>query len=456
MQNNQVEVKENKMGVMPVGRLLINMSVPMMCSMLVQALYNVVDSIFVARVCEDALTAVSLAFPLQSLLIALGAGTGVGINALVSRSLGEKNHEHASEVAMNGVFLSLCSYLVFLIVGLTCVVPFYRSQTDNPVIMGYGVQYLTVVCGMSFGIFSQFIFERLLQSTGRTLPTMFTQGIGAVVNLILDPILIFGLFGAPRLEVMGAAIATVTGQIVAGVVALIVNLKLNSDLKLYVKGFRPNIQIIKNIYAIGIPSIIMQSIGSVMVFGLNMILMTFSSTAVAVFGVYFKLQSFIFMPVFGMNNGMIPIIAFNYGARKRSRMLGTYKYALILAIAIMTAGTLMVELIPDVLFRLFDASDTMMEMGRVALRIIGIHFPVAAYCIVTGSLFQSIGKAVYSMINSIMRQLVVLLPAAYLLALSGNVNNVWWSFPIAEIMSALVTTVFFVYINKKILITIPE
>lgn len=449
-------MEENKMGVMPVGKLLLNMSVPMMCSMLVQALYNVVDSIFVSRVCEDALTAVSMAFPVQSLLIAIGAGTGVGINALVSKSLGEKDFEKAGKIANNGVFLSICSYLVFLVVGLTCIKPFYLGQTDNQLIIKYGVDYMTIVCCCSFGIFAQFIFERLLQSTGRTLLTMYTQGIGAIVNLILDPILIFGLLGFPRMEVAGAAIATVVGQIVAGTTALILNIKSNPEIKLSVKGFKPDGAIIGHIYSIGVPSIIMQSIGSIMVYGLNKILISFSSTAVAVFGVYFKLQSFVFMPIFGMNNGMIPIVSYNYGAQKRKRMMDTYKYACLYAIIIMSVGLAMFELIPDVLFKLFKASDNMLGMGVPALRIIAVHFPVAAYCIVTGSVFQSLGKAVYSMINSIMRQIVVLLPAAYFLALTGNVNNIWWSFPIAEIMSALVTTLFFIKVNKEVISKIPD
>lgn len=448
-------IQENKMGVMPIKKLLITMSAPMMISMLVQALYNIVDSIFVARVCEDALTAVSMAFPIQSLLIAIGAGTGVGVNALVSKALGEKNQEEASTVAMHGIFLSLCSYILFLIVGLTCVKAFYTGQTDNEVILKYGIQYMTICCCMSFGIFTQFIFERLLQSTGNTLYTMYTQGLGAIINLILDPILIFGLFGLPRLEVVGAALATVTGQIVAGIVAIIFNLKYNKELSFDIKKFKLEGAIIGRIYSIGVPSIIMQSIGSVMVYALNKILMGFSSTAVAVFGVYFKLQSFVFMPIFGMNNGMIPIISYNYGAQSRKRMMDTYKFAAVCALGIMSVGTIIFELIPSVLFGMFNASEHMLSMGDTALRIIAVHFPIAALCIVTGSLFQSVGKAVYSMINSIMRQLVVLLPAAYLLALTGNVNNVWWAFPIAEIMSALVTAVFFVKTKKEIIDKIP-
>lgn len=450
------KLTENKMGIMPVGKLLISMSVPMMCSMIVQALYNIVDSIFVARVCEDALTAVSMAFPLQSLLIAIGAGTGVGVNALLSKALGEKKPEEAGMIAMNGIFLALCSYVVFAIIGLTCVKAFYAGQTDNPVINGYGVQYLTIVCCLSCGIFTQFIFERLLQSTGKTIYTMYTQGIGAIVNLILDPILIFGLFGLPRLEVAGAAIATVIGQIVAGSIAVFFNLKVNHEINFRLKGFKPSGEIIRKIYAIGIPSIIMQSIGSVMVYGLNTILMFFSSTAVAVFGVYFKLQSFVFMPVFGLNNGLIPIMAYNYGAKKKKRMLDAFKYAIFMAVAIMCIGTAIFEIIPDFLFRMFDASDTMLEMGILALRIIAVHFPIAAVCIVTGAVFQSLGKAIYSMINSIMRQLVVLLPVAYFLALTGNVNNVWWSFPIAEIVSGIVTLIFFLKLNKDIIQKIPS
>jgi len=453
--SNSNNSEENKMGVMPVGKLLINISVPMMCSMLVQALYNIVDSIFVSRICEDALTAVSMAFPLQAVLISMGAGMGVGVNALVSRALGEKNGERAGRVAEHGVFLSLCTYIVFLVVGLTCVRPFYTGQTDNQAIIEYGFQYLSVVCCFSFGVFAQFIFERLLQSTGRTVYSMITQMIGAIINLILDPILIFGLLGMPKLGVAGAAIATVIGQIVAGIVACIFNIKFNPEIKMRLKGFRVDGNIIKNIYSIGVPSIIMQSIGSVMVYGLNKILIEFSSTAVAVFGVYFKLQSFVFMPVFGMNNGLIPIISYNYGAQKRARMLGAFKCALALAVAIMAAGTLVFEFLPGVLMGMFNASDNMMQMGIVALRIIAIHFPIAACCIVAGAVFQSVGKAVYSMINSIMRQLVVLLPVAFFLAGSGNVNNVWWAFPIAEIMSAIVTIFFFIKVYNGIIKKVP-
>ena len=420
---NTANAAENKMGVMPVRKLLLNMSLPMMCSMLVQAMYNIVDSVFVSHVSEDALTAVSLAFPVQSLIIAIGAGTGVGVNALVSRALGEKKRDEADKVALHGIFLSFLSYIAFLIVGLFLVKPFYATQTDSPIIAAYGYDYLSVCSIFSIGIFTQFIFERLLQSTGRTFHTMITQTVGAVTNIILDPIMIFGLFGFPRLEAKGAAVATVIGQCIAGILAIIFNLKYNDDLDFNFKRFRPCGYVIKNIYIIGVPSIIMQSIGSVMVLGLNKILMAFSSTAVAVFGVYFKLQSFVFMPVFGLNNGMIPIIAYNYGAKKKDRMIKTYHFALQIAVTIMVVGAIVMELIPGVILNIFNASDSMLAMGITALKIICIHFPVAAFCIVTGSLFQALGKATYSMINSIMRQLVVLLPVAYLLGLTGNVNK---------------------------------
>ncbi len=448
--------KENKMGVMPVGKLLVTMSVPMMCSMLVQALYNIVDSIFVSRIEEDALTAVSMAFPLQSLMFAMGIGMGVGVNAMLSKSLGEKDYDLVNKSATNGIFLSVLNYILFLIIGLTLVEPFYRGQTTNENIVRYGVTYLTLCMTLSFGVFAQLIFERLLQSTGKTIYNMITQGTGAIINLILDPILIFGLLGAPKLGIAGAAIATVIGQIVAGIIAIVFNLTVNKEIQLSFKGFKPDISVIKRIYTVGLPSIIMQSIGSLMVYGMNKILNGFSSTAVAVFGVYFKLQSFVFMPVFGLNNGMVPIVAYNYGAEKRLRMVKTIKLATLFAIGIMLFGLLVFEIFPGQLFMLFKASDHMLSMGKPALRIIAIHFPIAAYCIVIGSVFQSLGNGVYSMINSIMRQIIVLLPAAYLLSLTGNVNNVWWSFPIAEIMSATMTTIFLIKINKDIISKIPD
>lgn len=439
------------MGVLPVNKLLLGMSLPIMASMLVQALYNVVDSIFVARISEDALTAVSLAFPIQAVMIALGGGMGVGVNAILSKALGEKDFDSVNKAAMNGVFLSLINYIIFVIVGLFIVRPFYVSQTSDPEIIGHGVDYLTLVCCLSFGIYFQFIFERLLQSTGRTVATMITQTTGAVINLILDPILIFGLLGMPAMGVKGAAIATVIGQIVAAILSFMMNIRVNKEIQLRFRGFRPDRKMIGRIYAIGLPSIIMQSIGSIMVYGINKILIAFSSTATAVFGVYFKLQSFIFMPVFGLNNGMVPVLAFNFGARRRDRMISTIKYAVLYAFIIMMTGTAAFWLFTDKLLLLFSASDNMVSMGIPALRIISLSFPFASFCIIIGSVFQALGRAVYSMINSIMRQIVVLLPVAYLLSLSGNVNNVWWSFPIAEIMSLAVTTFFLVKINRDII-----
>lgn len=450
------EVAENKMGTMPINKLVVSMSVPMIVANLVQALYNIVDSIFVSRIDENALTAVSMAFPIQMLFIALSVGTGVGINALVSRSLGEKNREMASKIAVNGVYLALASYLVFLVFGLTGVDAFYRSQTSDPQILLYGHQYLTCCCCVSIGLFCQITFERLLQSTGLTFYAMITQATGALINMIFDPILIFGLFGMPKLGVAGAAIATVFGQVTASILALIINIRKNKEIELNFRKYRPEGKIVKEIYKIGVPSIIMQAIGSVMNYCMNRILISFTSTAVAVFGVYFKLQSFIFMPVFGINNGMIPIVAYNFGAGNRKRVLKTIKVSMAAAIVIMTVGTILFETIPGTLLSIFDASDQMLNLGSIALRIIGVHFPVAAMCIIMGSVFQALGTAVYSMITSIMRQIVVLIPAAYLLSLLGNVNYVWWSFPIAEAMSLVANIVFTVIVYRKIISKIPD
>ena len=442
---------ENKMGIMPVGKLLITMSLPMMISMVVQALYNIVDSVFVSRVSEDALTAVSMAFPLQALCIALGAGMGVGVNALLSKSLGAKDNDMVNKSALNGLFMTFVSYLVLLVIGIFAVKPFYMIQTDSADIIQYGTDYLSVICCFSFGMFFQFTFERLLQSTGRTFQTMITQTVGAVTNIILDPIFIFGYFGVPAFGVKGAAIATVIGQIIAAVLALIMNIKVNTDIDFSLKGFKPDLKIIGMIYKVGLPSIIMQSIGSVMVFCLNKILIVFSSTAVAVFGVYFKLQSFVFMPVFGLNNGLIPIMAYNYGAKKKDRMIKTIKCGLLIAFSIMSVGMVVFELFPDAILALFEASDNMLAMGKVALRTIAIHFPIAAICIVLGSAFQALGNAVYSMFVSIARQLVVLIPVAYALSKLGNVNYVWWCFPIAEIMSLTITVIFFIKLKREVI-----
>ena len=363
------KVAENKMGVMPVNKLLISMSLPMMISMLVQALYNVVDSVFVAKVNENALTAVSLAFPVQNLMIAVAVGTGVGINALLSKSLGEKNFEKVNRVANNAVFLSAVSYMVMLFIGIFGVGVFYRSQTADVQIIDYGIWYTRICCCCSFGVFLQVTMERLLQSTGRTFYTMIIQGTGAIINILLDPILIFGLFGFPRMEAAGAAAATVTGQIIAAVLAVIINQKVNKEVRLQMKGFSPDGRTIGQIYKVGFPSIIMQSIASVMTYGMNLILMAFTSTATAVFGVYFKLQSFIFMPVFGLNNGMIPIIAYNYGADNRQRVVQTIRYSIFYAVSIMAVGTLIFQMFPADLLTMFEASDTMLQIGVPALSV---------------------------------------------------------------------------------------
>lgn len=443
--------KENKMGTMPLNRLLLSVSLPMMISMLVTAAYNIVDSYFVAQVSENALTAVSMAFPIQQIMMGLAFGVGIGVNALLSKALGEKEFEQVNNYAMHGIFLSVCSYIVFVILGSLSVKAFYMVQTTDEEIVNYGVQYLSTVCICSFGMYAQLIFERLLQSTGRTVCTMITQATGAIVNIILDPVFIFGYLGAPRLGVRGAAVATVIGQIIAATLAVIMNIKINKDIKLQVKGFRPDKGIIAKIYAIGTPSILMQSVGSVMVFCMNKILIGFTSTAVAIFGVYFKLQSFVFMPVFGLNNGMVPIVAYNYGAKRKDRMVGTIRLAVIYAIVIMTTGLVIFQIVPDKLLGIFNASDSMLSMGVIALKIISTHFPVAAFCIILGSVFQALGKGWYTLITSIMRQVVVLIPVAYILSLTGNVDNVWWSFPIAEVMSFLVTLVFMIRINKNII-----
>lgn len=443
--------KENKMGVMPVNKLLLSMSLPIMISMLVQALYNIVDSIFVAKISENALTAVSLAFPIQSLMIATATGTGVGVNAILSKSLGEKNFENANRTAVNGVFLAVMSYILFVIIGLTVTMPFYRSQTSDAEILAYGKQYLTIVCVASIGLFAQIIFERLLQSTGKTIYTMITQGTGAIINIILDPILIFGLLGFPAMGVTGAAVATVAGQIVGGIMGVVINEKVNHEIKLIWKGFRPSLQMIGAIYRVGVPSIIMQAIGSLMTYGMNLILISFTSTATAVFGVYFKLQSFIFMPIFGLNNGMIPIVAYNYGAGKKERLIKTVKLSVAYAMAVMVIGFLIFQTLPQVLLQWFNASDRMMEIGVPALRIISISFLLAGFCIICGSVFQALGNGVYSMVVSIARQLVVLLPVAFLLSKLGNVNYVWWAFPIAELMSLALSTFFLFRIYHKII-----
>ena len=437
---------ENKMGVMPVNKLLLNMAVPMMISMLVQALYNVVDSVFVSKLSEDALNAVSLAFPVQNLMIAVGVGTGVGINALLSRSLGQKDQKMADDAARNGIFLALLSFLVFSVLGFTCSRLYFAVQTEISGIVDYGTQYLTICCGLSMGLFAAVTFERLLQATGRTFFSMITQAVGALTNIILDPILIFGLFGFPRMEVAGAALATVIGQTAGGTLALIFNLTRNPDIHLSLKGFRPSSRVIGNIYSVGLPSIAMQSIGSVMVFGMNQILIAFTATATAVFGVYFKLQSFIFMPVFGLNNGMVPIVAYNYGARKPDRIIKTIKLSVLYAVAIMFVGFLAFQIIPDVFLSMFlaegETTGDLLTIGVPALRTISISFLLAGFCVVSSAVFQALGHGVLSLIVSVVRQLVVLLPVAFLLSKIHGLDTVWWAFPVAELFSVALCAMF--------------
>ena len=443
--------RENKMGYMPIFKLVVNMSLPMIISMLVQALYNVVDSMFVSRVSENALTAVSLAFPAQNLMIGVATGTAVGVNALLSKSLGEKNYKRANQIAENGIFLSFIGFLIFLIFGLFGTEVFFRTQTDIEDIISSGVDYLRVCSCFSFGIFGQIIFERLMQSTGRTFYTMITQGVGAIINIVLDPIFIFGYFGLPAMGAKGAAVATVIGQIIAFIIAVILNKKKNTDIDLKLKEFRPNLKIIGRIYSIGIPSIIMVAVGSIMTFSINKIVIAFTETAAAVFGVYFKLQSFVFMPLFGMNNGVIPIISFNYGARNKQRVMKTIGVAILFALFFMAIGLAAMQILPKELLSIFNASDQMIKIGVPALKTISISYIFAGFSVVLISVFQAFGKGLFSMSISIARQLVVLVPCAYLLSKTGELDNVWWAFPIAEVMSVLVAGAFFIYLYKKVI-----
>ena len=433
---------ENKMGTMPINKLLVNISLPMVVSMLVQALYNIVDSVFVAQIDEYALTAVSLAFPLQNFMIAVAAGTGVGVNALLSKRLGEQRLDEANLAAGNSVFLEGCNYLLFLLIGIGFSDFYFRVQTDIPEIIAYGKIYMFICTACSFGLFGQFCFERLLQATGRTVCTMITQTTGAVLNLIFDPILIFGWFGFPKMGIAGAAAATGFGQIAAMFFGFYYNQKKNKEIRLSVSAIRPQKATLQQIYAVAVPAILMQSIGSVMTFFMNKILLGFTSTAAAVFGVYFKLQSFIFMPVFGMNNGLIPIVAYNFGAGYRERIVKVMKSSMAAAVVIMLAGLITAELIPEQLLLLFNASEQMLTIGVFALRVLSLCYIFAGVSIVASGLFQGLGKSVYSLVLSVIRQLVILIPAAYLLSLTGRLEAVWFSFPLAEIASLLVTLLY--------------
>ena len=452
----QETLRENKMGTMPENRLLLSMAVPMMISMLVQALYNIVDSIFVSRICEDALTAVSMAFPLQNIIISIAVGFGVGINALLSRALGQKNAERVNQVAVNGLLLALLSYLLVLVAGLIGIRAYMRTQTDIETIVNYGITYLNICILCSFGVFIEITFERFLQATGRTVYSMVTQLVGAITNIILDPILIFGLLGFPKMGIAGAAWATVIGQCLGAVVAVTLNHFKNPEVHLRLRHIRPNGRLMGEITAISIPSIIMSCISSLTCFVMNMILIAYSSTAVAVFGVYFKLQSFVFMPVFGLNNGMVPIIAYNYGAQKPDRIHKTIRLGMAYAVAIMAVGLLVFQLIPKQLLLMFDASDAMLGIGAPALRIMSLAFVFAGVGIASSSACQAFGYSVYSMLISIARQIVVLIPAAYLLSLTGVLRSIWFAFPIAEIVSLFLSLFFLRTTLKKTGMALPK
>ena len=442
-------LKENKMGVMPVGKLLMNMALPMIISMLVQALYNVVDSIYVSRISESAVTALSLAFPVQNMQIGFAVGIGVGINSLLSKSLGEGNQEAANRTAGNGMILMFIVTAAFMLFGMFGVRPYYEIQSDVVETVEGGIAYTRICCLFILGSFMQIYAERLLQATGRTVLTMVTQATGAIVNILLDPVFIFGWFGLPAMGMAGAAIATVIGQWTAALLGLYFNEKHNPDVQFGRRYAKLDGNIVKAILTVGVPSIIMNSIGSVMNFGMNQILQGFNETATSVFGIYFKLQSFFFMPLFGINGATISIIAFNYGARKPERIMKTLKLACSAGLVLMVFGFLVFQFVPDLLLDMFNPSDAFLEIGRAALRTISFSFPVAAVCIVLSASFQAMGNGMYATVTSICRQLVVLLPAAYLLSLTGNVNMVWLAYPIAEIASGAATVYFFIRIYRQ-------
>ena len=442
---------ENKMGTMPLGKLLVNMAVPMVLAMVVQALYNVVDSLYVSRISESAVTALSLAFPMQNIMIGFATGIGVGVNSTLSKALGEGNQENANRAAGNGMVLVVISTVLFMLFGVFAVRPFFEIQSNVAETVEGGVSYLSICCLLSLGIFVEVLGERLLQASGRTGFTLLTQGVGAVVNIILDPLFIFGFepLGIPAMGFAGAAIATVIGQWIAAILAVIFNFKCNPDVQFALKYLKPKKETMKAILTVGIPSVIMVAVGSVMNFSMNQILQGFSETATGVFGVYFKLQSFFFMPLFGINNATISIMAYNYGARNPKRILGTLKRAAVTDVIIMTVGLLVFQLLPDLLLGMFNPSDEFLHIGRQALRTISFSFPLAAIGISVSGSFQALGDGIYSTIMSLCRQMLVLLPAAYLLSLSGVVTRVWWAYPIAESVSICVTIFLFSRIYKK-------
>lgn len=442
-------LQENKMGVMPVGKLLVNMALPMIISMLVQALYNIVDSVYVSQVSESAVTALSLAFPVQNMQIGFAVGVGVGVNALLSQSLGRKDQESVNWAAGQGVFLALVATGLFMLFGFFGVRPYYTMQSTVAETVEGGIAYTSICCIFTVGIFVQVLCERLLQSTGRAMQTMILQGTGAIINIILDPVFIHGWWGMPRMGVAGAAVATVIGQCTGAVLGIYLNLRHNPEVQLHVKFMKPNWKVIAPILEVGIPSVVMNGIGSVMNFGMNQILQGFNEVATGVFGIYYKLQSLFFMPLFGINNATISILAYNYGARKPKRIVHTLKLATAVAVCIMLVGLAVFQLFPQALLGIFNPTEEFLAIGVKALRILCLPFPVAAICISLGASFQALGKGSYSTIVSLCRQLIVLLPAAYLLSLTGSVDNVWWSFPIAEVMSALVTGLLFAKLYRQ-------
>lgn len=450
------EYKENKMGTLPIKRLILTVSLPMVLSMLISALYNIVDSVFVAQINEDALTAVSMAFPVQNLIVAVQVGTGVGMNALLSRQLGERKEQAARLTAANGIFLGILHYLVFLVLGFTMVEFFFATQTSNPQILAYGKEYLSIILIFSLGQCTQITYERLLQSTGQTLYSMYTQGVGSIINIILDPILIFGWLGFPALGVAGAAYATVIGQTIGALVGIYFQQKKNKDLVIDYKQVRPDKETLREIYRVGIPSIVMTSITSVTTYAFNIILAGFSSTAVAVLGVYYKLQSFVFMPVFGLNNGVIPILSYNFGARKRERMVEIIKYSILYAIIIMLIGFVIFQVFPEQLLSIFNASPEMLEIGIPALRVISLCFLFAGFGIVCGTIFQAFGRGFMSLSVSVLRQLIIIIPLAYLLSLTGNLHAIWWAYPIAGIFAVILCSINLRVIFKKFIHPLPE
>ena len=460
MKERQIKtpLTENKMGVMPVGKLLFNMAMPMIAAMLVQAFYNVVDSYFVSRISDDtairesAIAAMSLAFAVQNILIGFAVGIGVGVNALLSKSLGEGNQEKANFAAGNGMTLTLIATAIFMVFGVAGSKPYFSMMSNSELTIKFGTQYISICCLLSLGVFVEILGERLLQASGRTMYTMVTQGVGAIINIIMDPLLIFGIGPFPQMGIAGAAVATVAGQWVAAILAIIFNLKFNPDVQFGLRYFKLRKEVVGPVLTVGIPSVVMNSIGSVMNIGINKILQGFTQygeVPVNVFGIYFKLQSFFFMPLFGMNNATISIVAYNYGARKPERITKTLKIACISALSFMLLGVAIFQAIPGVLLGIFDTSPDFLSMGQRALRTISLCFPFAAVCIALGASFQALGNGIYSTIVSLFRQLLVLLPAAYLLSLTGQVNAVWWAFPIAELVSLTTTTILFVRIYRK-------